>query len=128
MIRKGYKECPVCAEEIREKAKMCRFCGAILTDEPLPPIAPPGSVPPLDDEDGGDATSVEIGRLVESHYSAHAAGSASRHASRILHVAGQLRQSICLLLSVAAVSCLIAPLSGSAELSQSCWLGRSSPD
>lgn len=32
----GYKECPACAEYIRENAKVCRFCGAILTNEPLP--------------------------------------------------------------------------------------------
>ena len=32
----GFKECPACAEWIRENAKVCRFCGAILTDEPLP--------------------------------------------------------------------------------------------
>jgi len=38
MSRPGYKICPVCAEEIREAAKMCRFCGAVLTDEPLPQI------------------------------------------------------------------------------------------
>lgn len=38
----GYKECPACAEYIREKAKVCRFCGAILTDEPLPPFVARG--------------------------------------------------------------------------------------
>lgn len=36
MTRLGYKECPVCGEWIREKAKLCRFCGAVLTDEELP--------------------------------------------------------------------------------------------
>ena len=35
----GHKECPVCAEWIREKAKLCRFCGAVLVDETLPRIA-----------------------------------------------------------------------------------------
>lgn len=50
MATPGYIDCPVCAEEIREKAKMCRFCGAVLTAEELPLIAPKadrgGSGPP----------------------------------------------------------------------------------
>jgi class 3 adenylate cyclase/tetratricopeptide (TPR) repeat protein len=37
--RAGHKECPVCAEWIKEKAKLCRFCGAVLVDETLPRIA-----------------------------------------------------------------------------------------
>ncbi|MFH0793341.1 MAG: hypothetical protein V2A74_04845, partial [bacterium] len=36
MPRKGYKECPACAEWIREKARICRFCGAVLSSEPIP--------------------------------------------------------------------------------------------
>ncbi|MGI8908357.1 MAG: ATP-binding protein [Candidatus Sumerlaeaceae bacterium] len=35
----GYKECPACAEWIKEKAKLCRYCGAVLVDETLPRIA-----------------------------------------------------------------------------------------
>ena len=48
MARNGFKECPVCAERIREKAKMCRFCGAVLSDEALPRIIslPPRQAPP----------------------------------------------------------------------------------
>ncbi len=42
MESKGYRECPVCAEWIREKAKLCRFCGALLTNEPLPAFVPSG--------------------------------------------------------------------------------------
>ncbi|MCX7048806.1 MAG: tetratricopeptide repeat protein [Candidatus Sumerlaeota bacterium] len=41
MSRLGYKTCPVCAEEIREGAKMCRFCFTNLTGEPAPPTVPP---------------------------------------------------------------------------------------
>ncbi|HUT24559.1 MAG TPA: adenylate/guanylate cyclase domain-containing protein, partial [Sumerlaeia bacterium] len=40
MVRDGYKECPVCFEEIKAKARVCRFCGAVLTDEPLPQLLP----------------------------------------------------------------------------------------
>lgn len=49
MPRKGYKECPACAEWIREKAKFCRFCGTPLTDEPFPKF-PPGKKGRLDKE------------------------------------------------------------------------------
>lgn len=40
MSKPGFKECPMCAELIREKAKLCRYCGAILTNEPLPALGP----------------------------------------------------------------------------------------
>ena len=40
MARDGYRECPVCFEEIKAKARVCRFCGAVLTDEPLPQLLP----------------------------------------------------------------------------------------
>jgi GGDEF domain-containing protein len=36
MVQPGYKECPVCFEEIKEKALVCRFCGAVLTEKELP--------------------------------------------------------------------------------------------
>lgn len=36
MVQEGYKECPICCEEIKIKALVCRFCGAVLTDRPLP--------------------------------------------------------------------------------------------
>ncbi len=36
MVQPGYKECPVCFEEIKEKALVCRFCGAALTEKELP--------------------------------------------------------------------------------------------
>ncbi len=36
MVQPGYKECPVCFEEIKEKALVCRFCGAVLTEQELP--------------------------------------------------------------------------------------------
>ncbi|MGI8905873.1 MAG: GrpB family protein [Candidatus Sumerlaeaceae bacterium] len=36
----AFKQCPVCAEDIRELAKACRYCGAILTTEPLPDFLP----------------------------------------------------------------------------------------
>ena len=39
--RLGYKECPACAEEIRENAKICRYCRAVLTDGAIPAFAPP---------------------------------------------------------------------------------------
>ena len=40
MPRKGYKECPACAEWVRAKAKICRFCGAVLIKESLPLFLP----------------------------------------------------------------------------------------
>ncbi|CAN5178680.1 adenylate/guanylate cyclase domain-containing protein [soil metagenome] len=33
---KGFKECPACAEWVRAKALVCRFCGAVLSNEALP--------------------------------------------------------------------------------------------
>lgn len=44
-LPKGYKECPACAELIRENAKLCRFCNAILTDQALPPRGHQQTVP-----------------------------------------------------------------------------------
>ena len=65
MARAGFKECPVCAEEIRENAKMCRFCGAALTDEALPRIIslppPPSSRPPFPQKKGRKAPVVSTG-------------------------------------------------------------------
>lgn len=40
MPKKGYTQCPACAEWIREGALVCRFCGARLTDKPLPEFIP----------------------------------------------------------------------------------------
>ncbi|NQU45307.1 tetratricopeptide repeat protein [bacterium] len=40
MAKKGHKECPVCFEEIKAKALVCRFCGAVLSDQPLPQMLP----------------------------------------------------------------------------------------
>ena len=67
-IKSGFKECPACAEPIRERAKVCRFCGAILTDEPLPEFigGKPGAVNLEELEgllNGGD-----IGRSLESQF------------------------------------------------------------
>jgi len=41
MTRKGFRECPVCFEEIRAKALVCRFCGAVLTEQHLPSLISP---------------------------------------------------------------------------------------
>ena len=41
MTRKGFKECPVCCEKIRAKALVCRFCGAVLTEQHLPSLISP---------------------------------------------------------------------------------------
>ncbi|HNT34998.1 MAG TPA: adenylate/guanylate cyclase domain-containing protein, partial [bacterium] len=38
MVESGFKECPYCFEVIREKAKVCRFCHAVLTEEPIEPV------------------------------------------------------------------------------------------
>lgn len=48
MPRRGYRECPFCAEEIRENAKMCRFCGSMLSDADQAPqtISPVSLVSP----------------------------------------------------------------------------------
>lgn len=50
MPRRGYKECPFCAEIIREKAKLCRFCGRSMEDSavapPPPAYAPPAAAAP----------------------------------------------------------------------------------
>lgn len=35
MVGPGFKECPYCYEEIREKARLCRFCHAVLVNEKL---------------------------------------------------------------------------------------------
>lgn len=53
MPQPGYRECPVCAEEIRENAKVCRFCGAVLTEEKLPPRLSPAErrLVDFDDDD-----------------------------------------------------------------------------
>ena len=40
MVRSGYKECPYCAEEIREKAIKCRYCQSMLdTSTPAEPVS-----------------------------------------------------------------------------------------
>ena len=36
MRKHHYIECPVCFEEIKSQAKVCRFCGAVLTHDKLP--------------------------------------------------------------------------------------------
>lgn len=38
--REEYRECPVCSERIKAKALLCRFCGAVLTEGPLPDTVP----------------------------------------------------------------------------------------
>jgi len=35
MVQSGFKECPFCYEEIKEKAKVCRFCHAVLANESI---------------------------------------------------------------------------------------------
>ncbi len=40
MPKPRYIQCPACAERIRAEAKICRFCGAALTDGPLPDFVP----------------------------------------------------------------------------------------
>jgi len=49
MVKKGHKQCPVCFEAIREEALACRFCGAILTDRPLPKFLPRDQAVALED-------------------------------------------------------------------------------
>ncbi len=35
------KDCPRCAEQIRAKAVVCRFCGHEMAGSPMPPAGPP---------------------------------------------------------------------------------------
>ena len=48
MVKEGFKECPYCGEEIREKAIICRFCNRDLRVSPEEgkPIPPPREVSP----------------------------------------------------------------------------------
>jgi len=78
VARKGYRECPVCAQEILVNTRICRFCGAVLIGDPLPPASSTGTVAAEPEAD----YYVEIRRLVESLFS-HTSGGATRQARRL---------------------------------------------
>lgn len=72
MTAPGYKACPVCAETIREAAKACRFCGAVLTGTPQSGVAevvlPTVKASPVEKS----ASPLETARLaIKEDYSSH---------------------------------------------------------